>query len=269
MSKKVYEESNIQAIATAIRNKTGTENTYTTSEMPSGVNEVYESGKQKQYDEFWDASRKSFTGRYLQKYAFAGCNWNDTTFNPKYSLSFRSLQNVFSECAISNLAEILERNGVTFDFSSSLISPFSADMFAYSSTIVHMPELNFSKVTAMGSSFSYCKKLVTIDKIILPSSGATTFSGNNGAPFENCTNLANITFEGVIGKSISFSSCPLTVDSMKSIITHLKDYSGTTSEFTYKVTFSGACKETLAAEGNTSPNGNTWIEYINDLCWNC
>lgn len=257
------------AIADNIRSKTGKTEPLTLDGMASGVNEVYESGKQSQYDEFWNAARKSFTGRYLQKYAFAGCNWNDTTFNPKYSLSFRSLQNVFSECAISNLAEILERNGVTFDFSSSLISPFSADMFAYSSAIVHMPELNFSKITAMGSTFSYSSKLVTIDKIILPSTGATTFKGGNGGTFENCKSLANITFEGVIGKSISFSSCPLTVDSMKSIITHLKDYSGTENEFTYKVTFSSTCKETLAAEGNTSPNENTWLDYIGDLGWNC
>ena len=42
--KKKYEEANIQAIAEAIREKTGTENTYDTSEMASGVGEVFEAG---------------------------------------------------------------------------------------------------------------------------------------------------------------------------------------------------------------------------------
>lgn len=44
MAKKLYEESNIAAIADKIREKTGTETTYTTEEMPSGVEEVYEAG---------------------------------------------------------------------------------------------------------------------------------------------------------------------------------------------------------------------------------
>lgn len=44
MAKKVYEESNIAAIASKIREKTGGTKTYKTSEMPGGVEEVYEGG---------------------------------------------------------------------------------------------------------------------------------------------------------------------------------------------------------------------------------
>ncbi len=44
MAKKAYEESNIANIAVAVREKTGSNQTYKTSEMPSGVNEVYEKG---------------------------------------------------------------------------------------------------------------------------------------------------------------------------------------------------------------------------------
>lgn len=46
MAKKLYEESNISAIAESIRAKTGTDTKYKTSEMPGGVSEVYESGRQ-------------------------------------------------------------------------------------------------------------------------------------------------------------------------------------------------------------------------------
>lgn len=42
---KKYEESNIQAIANKIREKTGTDNTYKTSEMASGVDEVFKAGR--------------------------------------------------------------------------------------------------------------------------------------------------------------------------------------------------------------------------------
>lgn len=44
MAKKLYEEENIRAIATKVRELTGSENTYTTAEMPGGVDEVYGAG---------------------------------------------------------------------------------------------------------------------------------------------------------------------------------------------------------------------------------
>lgn len=44
MAKKAYEENNIAAIANKIREKTGGESTYKTSEMPSGIDEVYNTG---------------------------------------------------------------------------------------------------------------------------------------------------------------------------------------------------------------------------------
>ena len=44
MAKKIYEEANIAAIADKIREKTGGEATYTTTEMASGIDEVYEAG---------------------------------------------------------------------------------------------------------------------------------------------------------------------------------------------------------------------------------
>lgn len=44
MAKKAYEENNIRAIAEKIREKTGGETTYKTSEMPTGVDEVYTKG---------------------------------------------------------------------------------------------------------------------------------------------------------------------------------------------------------------------------------
>ena len=55
---------------------------------------------------------------------------------------------------------------------------------------------------------------------------------------------------------------------MKSIISALKDYSGTDKEFTYTVTFTSACITALDKEGNNSPNGNTWRNYANDKGWN-
>ena len=51
MGKKAYEESNIANIAVAIRKKTQGDKTYKTSEMPSGINEVYDKGCTDGYNE--------------------------------------------------------------------------------------------------------------------------------------------------------------------------------------------------------------------------
>lgn len=40
MAKKLYEESNISAIATAIRAKNGTQDTYTTAEMAGAIRDI-------------------------------------------------------------------------------------------------------------------------------------------------------------------------------------------------------------------------------------
>lgn len=51
MAKKVYEETKIKAIADKIREKTGGDSTYKTSEMPEGVEAVYEAGQKSMVDE--------------------------------------------------------------------------------------------------------------------------------------------------------------------------------------------------------------------------
>ena len=81
MANKKYEEADIQAIATAIREKTGTDKLYDTSEMASGVNEVYEAGKTKERSDFWD-DYLSFPQGYNAMYWFAGGGWKKSNFKP-------------------------------------------------------------------------------------------------------------------------------------------------------------------------------------------
>jgi hypothetical protein len=107
-------------------------------------------------------------------------------------------------------------------------------------------------------------ELVTIDKIIVK-------DGTPGLGFAQDLALTNVTFEGVIGRNINFSASPLSVESMKSVITHLKDCSGTTSEYTYTVTFKSSAFSVLEAEGATAEyNGVacTWAELIDNKKWN-
>lgn len=224
-----------------------------------GYNEGFEAGKQKEWSDFWIR----FTN------------------NGKRTMYNRAFYNTIMD-------------GITID--ANLCKPVSTNQMFYNSEMTELPKgIDFSKrdttaadtgwngnvgrefqwanVTyvydihlqpsaAIGYMFSNCEQLETIE--ILRVKEETTYSST----FANCKKLKNITFEGVVGQNISFSSSPLSVDSMKSVITHLKDYSGTTSEYTYTVTFKTSAFETLEASDEKSPNGNTWAEYIDDLKWN-
>ena len=125
--------------------------------------------------------------------------------------------------------------------------------------------------------------MATIDKIIIDNDGSRLFDQS----FYKCNQLKNIKFEGVIGQTISFSSSPLTVESMKSIITHLKDYSGLTDdsgnslEKAYTLTLKSSCvteletaeftdddKAWLEEVGITYLDDLTWVDVIDDLKWN-
>ena len=53
---------------------------------------------------------------------------------------------------------------------------------------------------------------------------------------------------------------------MKSIISCLKDYSGTDSEDLYSVLFTDDCWNNLEAD-STAPDGGTWRTYVDNLGW--
>ena len=236
--------------------------------LRENIDKVYEAGEKagekagakSEYDTFWK-QYQSNGAVYGCAYMFAFGGWNDTNFKPKYSMSgFTNAMSMFNTCAVTDLKAALERQGVTFNFSK--VSNFG-NAFAYSKLTV-IPTVNTRSATILSGTFSYSDKIHTIEKLVLKDDGSQTFSNT----FLYCQSLANIVIEGVIGKSIDFKSCPLTVESMKNIIAALKNYTGTTSANSYTVKFSDSCWATLEADSK-APNGDTWKNYVfNNLCWN-
>lgn len=199
----------------------------------TGKAEGIEQGKQAEYDAFWDAFQKNGT---LDKYqfVFAGNDmydngvWNDTNFKPKYDIILGygySGEKVFYGCGVSNIAETLERLGVKFDTTNC---GHMYQMFQNTATS-RIPELNCTNAHTYASTYGLYytfanSKVKTIDKLIVPEN--LKYEGT----FNGCSNLENITFEGVIGNNISFKDCKnLTHTSLMNIINHLKDFSGTTT----------------------------------------
>lgn len=115
-------------------------------------------------------------------------------------------------------------------------------MFRWNSNTINVPELNISETTNVSSD-----------------------------PFYQATALKNIKLTGVLAKSLSFAYSPLSVDSIKSIISCLKDYSGTDGEYSYTLTLKSSAFSKLEAEGATAEyNGVacTWAELVDNKKWN-
>lgn len=254
------------AIADNIRALTGGTEALTLDDMASGVNDVYEEGKKAQYEWFWDTylknSRESVAG-VAHVSRFAGSGWNDDTFYPTQDIYVRYGYMMFFYNRVNNIKQRLEECGVKLIFNGC---NDVGCMFEGSST-TELPIIELNKVSTKKSTQRlcyYCSKLVTIEKII---ADEANLWGNS---FYYCSKLENVVFEGVIGASINFAQSPLTVASMKSIISCLKDCS-TTDSFKYTLTLKDSCKTELEADTETVEfNGQsyTYFNLISAKGWN-
>lgn len=224
---------------------------------------VYEAGKaagggDAYYDTFWD-NTQNYGNRESHSYAFAGAGWNDNNFKPKYNMHVTNGQYMFRYTAIEHLAEILSSQGVVIDFSAIT----NTDRMFADGALVHIGECDFTNTTKIASTFANEKALQTIDKITVNESNVFDTS------FVNCIALANVAFDGVIGTSINFQWSPLSVESMKNIIEHLKLF--TTPECT--LTFSESCWAALDADENNVNEPwwdafESWRTYVEqEFCW--
>ena len=185
------------------------------------IDAVYEAGKAQggdsYYDTFWD-NYQNYGNRTDYELAFAGKGWTEESFKPKYDITATSdyASQMFWGCNITDLSGILKKQNVEL-ITEGCKNPLQ--MFQ-NSKIEIIPPLDFSSATG---STSYCfasNRIKTIERLKV--SENTRFVSQT---FSNASALENITFEGVIGNDISFSSCSkLTHDSLMSIIGALKPF---------------------------------------------
>ncbi len=221
-----------------------------------------EAGREAENTEFWDIYQNK--SGYTERYRYAGVGWNSSTFFPKHDIKPTAAMSMFDYHAYMHgeysLKQRLIDCGVSLDTSQNteMTSFFSTSWFT------EIPIISCESSTDCSYAFNYCRMLKTIEKLILREDGTNTFKETFGAS----NVLENIIIEGVIGNDIKFNVCPLTVESCKSVINALMDFSGTSAEYSRTLTLKASCVEALEAEGLTSPNGNTWLEYIDDKKWN-
>lgn len=198
--------------------------------VAENIPKVYQSGKNAEWNTFWDSYQNSGT-RTNYEYAFYNNCWDDNNFKPKYNIVPVYGANLFRACAITDLKGILEKNEVVLDL-SKLSSTSTGHLFRLSS-ITRLPEINLTTPTALSYTFRDATKLVSIDKLILKSDGSQTFTET----FVGASALEEIRIEGSVGNSISFASCAkLTKESLLSIINALKTYTSGTYTLTLGTT---------------------------------
>lgn len=200
-------------------------------------------GQQTEYDRFWDAYQQS-GNRTDYTFAFGGNGWTDGTFKPKYTIApvgNAAVDSMFYKSAITTIPDdVLDFSKVTYCY-----------MTFRSSRLVKSPPLNLSNCT-QGTNwmFGNCGSLREIGTITV--NEALTYQNF----FYYCSALENVTFDGVIGKDISLQWSPLLSDaSVQSIIDHLKDLTGATSQ---TLTFRANVGAKLTDEQKATVTAKNW-----------
>ena len=227
---------------------------------------VYEKGRTDEWGEFWDAYQKNGS-RKNYYYAFTSDvfdMWNDKNFKPKYDMQPTNMNRFMRRCGVTNLEEILDRQGVVLDTSKATMMMLA---FGDMSRLAVLPVIDVTSATdsnGASSIFNSDTRLHTIRKLIVAE------NINFGASFASCGSLKNLIIEGVIGCNLNLSACPLTIESLRSVISCLKDCS-TENQGTYTLTLKDTCKTALEADTETIAfNGQsyTYFNLITAKGWN-
>ena len=201
---KLYEESNIQAIANAIRAKNGTEETYKPSEMAGAITAIKDN-----YDKLIGKTITEISSKVTEvgAYALYSCsNLTSADFPKAVTLNDYAF---YSTSALVNINFPLVRSIGRYTFRGAgfenayfpAATSIGANSFAYNTAL---KTAKFPKLTeTAGSSFSSCSALVSVD---LPK--ATTIGTYS---FEKCYSLKALILRSTtacaLDNTSAFNSC--------------------------------------------------------------
>jgi len=209
---------------------------------------VYKAGQQAEYDTFWDNYQQN-GNRTNYENAFAGYGWNAETFKPKYDIKPTSAYMLFRYCNLGSnfdLVEYLDNLGLTLDFSICTNVQYAF----YGANIKRIGVIDFRN--AEGSFATRALDSAYLETVDLLKVGEknTTLDW-----FATARRLQNLTIEGVIVANLNVKACPLTHNSLMSIINALKDFS-TLTTVTYH---HGEYGNYSISENDFDPKGVEWM----------
>lgn len=186
---------------------------------------VFNAGKQAEYDAFWDVYQQNGT-RKDYSLAFGGKGWTDEFFKPKYPIvcdGHSAVYQMFAQTKITTIPEGL--------IDTSKVANLNY-MFYRPESLEYAPTIDASSATAMTG---LCQNAVTLKKVGIEN---ITSGCSYEVAFENCISLTDLHITGTLGKNrFNVQWCPLTTESLLSILNALEDKSGDTSGTSWTVTF--------------------------------
>jgi hypothetical protein len=219
--------------------------------------EVYEAGKQAEYDAFWDSFQDN-GNRHIYYYAFCGAGWNTETFKPKYKIvpiagttpaqgMFQSFGSVMKSGDVPKITDFTELSKM-IDFSNVTRAQNTFD----SATLKNLT-VDFSNVTNMNNCF-VANNGGTIENITIKVSEKCTSYAGTFSMRRDTTRII-FTEDSVIAASINFQYSPLTKESITSIINALSpEITGQTATFKETAKEAAFTAEEWAALIATKPN---------------
>ena len=252
---------NYENIADKIREKTGGATTYKPSEMPSGVDKVYEAGKKAEYDAFWDV-KLNYGKRTNFKFFIYNESHTKETFKPNRDIRpVGDVEDMFTPDSQSikehqfDMKEIENSCGMVFDFSKATVfsKTFGRGFWK------HLNVIDMSSATsAMYTFYPYVTepyRIESIERLIF--SENTVFDRST---FLYATQLKHAIFAGIIARSLEVQWSPLDRESLTSIINAL---STTTTGLTVTLSRTAVNKSFETSTGvNDGSTSTEWLALV-------
>lgn len=221
-----------------------------TLQLKQDFDDVYEAGKNKEWNEFWDSFQEN--GNRLD-YRYAFYLWKRRNLKPKYDIIPTNCSYMFANAFTldsendRSFKKALEDSGVVLDTSQSNNFQY---MFWYS-WITEIPTIDTRSASKLDYTFYYATYLRTIEKLILKDDGSQSCLW----AFEGCSRLTDIIVEGKIGQNFAINNSPLTKASIESIVNALSSAStGKTVTFKKTAKEKAFTTDEWDALINTKPN---------------
>ena len=208
-------------------------------------NNGFDSGKEAQYNEFWDGVQDK-GNRTNYQYAFL--RWGNETIKPKYPIIVDDIGCIFRNCEKLKQLPVVKPLGDGF---TNMLQSFQ-NCFELETIPFVLETSPTAASVSMQQTFAYSPKIKTISCLKVNGNEVWKWT------FDDCFALENLTIQGTIATSgVDLrDSTKLTHKSLMSVINALKDYSGTST--TCSITFGATNLAKLTAAEKKIATDKGW-----------
>ena len=239
----------LKNIANKIRLYLGITGDVVPEEMETKVTEVYEAGKQDEYDALWDIIQSNGTRKTCQ-YLFGSQGWTNENFKPKYDIQPTDALGLF---ILTGIVDVRESTiGVKLDLSKATRT---TNLFSYAST-KYLGVMNLQSSSGTLDGVFQNSAIISIEELVLKNDGSQTPKNM----FTGCSALEHMIVKGKIGKNgFNVSACTkLDLESLLSILEALQDKSSDTSGTSWVCTLGSTNLAKLSDEQKQIATSKGW-----------